>query len=657
MFRILSCLTTQHDLRLVVIAGVVCLLASLTAITLFYRARSTVGVARAVWIAAAGAATGCGIWATHFLAMLAYEPGVPVAYDIYLTTLSLLAAATITAGGLAAAVFIPGRWGAPIGGGIIGAGVACMHYLGMGALELPGHIEWDPALVAVSIVLGMVLGMAALAVAVRWQGPRALWASALLLTLAIVSHHFTAMGAVEIVPDPTRVFTALALPPASLATAIASVAVAILGMTLISAFADRRIDDQGRMLDLALNNMSQGVVMLDMNGRLVVCNERYRAMYGLSADIIKPGVTLIDMIRHRFDKGSLQRDPAQYCNELMTSMAAGETVSFVTETPDGRSIAVVNRPISGGGYWVGTHDDITERRLGERKSALLEEQEARRAVVDEAIVWFRESVERVLQTVGDSVAAMKSTATKLSATSNETTAHTAGAMDTSNDAVDSVDVAASAAHGLSKSIAEINHQLVRASDVVREAAVEAQSTNQDIAGLAQAAQKIDDVVKLIQSVAGQTNLLALNATIEAARAGTAGKGFAVVAAEVKALAVQTAKATDDIAAQIAAVQGSTRSAVRAIGSITTRMDEIQQFTGAIAAAVEQQHASTSEISNNVAAAATGAKSVASVLRRVTGAIADMHSSADTVLAASQAVEKAADSLRGSIDGFLRKVAP
>jgi methyl-accepting chemotaxis protein len=245
----------------------------------------------------------------------------------------------------------------------------------------------------------------------------------------------------------------------------------------------------------------------------------------------------------------------------------------------------------------------------------------------------------------------------LSATSNETTAHTAGAMDTSNDAVDSVDVAASAAHGLSKSIAEINHQLVRASDVVREAAVEAQSTNQDIAGLAQAAQKIDDVVKLIQSVAGQTNLLALNATIEAARAGTAGKGFAVVAAEVKALAVQTAKATDDIAAQIAAVQGSTRSAVRAIGSITTRMDEIQQFTGAIAAAVEQQHASTSEISNNVAAAATGAKSVASVLRRVTGAITDMHSSADTVLAASQAVEKAADSLRGSIDGFLRKVAP
>jgi len=656
MFRILNCLTTQHDWRLVIVAGVVCFLSSLTAITLFYRARSTAGMARAVWIAASGAATGCGIWATHFLAMLAYEPGVPLAYDIYLTTLSLLAAATVTAGGVAAAVFIPGRWGAPIGGGIIGAGVASMHYLGMEALELPGHVEWDVPLVIASIVLGMVLGMAALAVAVRWQGFRALWASALLLTLAIVSHHFTAMGAVEIIPDPTRAVAALSLSPALLAVAIASVAVAILGMSLVSAFADRRLDDQGRLLAIALNNMNQGVVMLDMTGRLVVCNDRYLAMYGLSADVIKPGITLMDMIRHRFAKGSLQRDPAEYCAELNAAMAAGKTVSFVTEAPDGRSIAVINRPIPGGNYWVGTHDDITERRSAERRNTLLEEQQARRAVIDEAIVWFRESVERVLQTVSESVAAMKSTATTLSATSRETTAYTAGAVDTSNEAVESVDVAATAAHELSKSIAEINHQLVRASDVVKAASVEARSTNHDIAGLAQAAQKIDDVVKLIQSVAGQTNLLALNATIEAARAGAAGKGFAVVASEVKALAVQTAKATDDIAAQIAAVQGSTQGAVRAIGNVTGRMGEIQQFTAAIASAVEQQHVSTSEISNNVAEAAAGAKSVASVLHRVTGAIADMHSSADTVLAASQAVEKAADSLRGSIDGFLRKVA-
>jgi NO-binding membrane sensor protein with MHYT domain len=158
LFRVLDCLTTQHDWRLVAAAGIVCFLASLTAITLFHRARSTKGRARAVWLAAAGAATGCGIWATHFLAMLAYQPGMPVAYDIDLTIVSLLAAAVITALGLAVAVFTPRRWGAPIGGAIIGGGVAAMHYLGMEALELSGHIHWDLSLVAASIVLGMVLG-------------------------------------------------------------------------------------------------------------------------------------------------------------------------------------------------------------------------------------------------------------------------------------------------------------------------------------------------------------------------------------------------------------------------------------------------------------------------------------------------------------------
>ena len=418
----------------------------------------------------------------------------------------------------------------------------------------------------------------------------------------------------------------------------------------------RGLDRKGRLLALALKHMTQGVVMFDAAGRLVVYNDQYLAMYGLPPDLVKPGVALIDIIRLRVQTGSLHRDAEEYCADLIENMANGQVVRFVNETPDGRAISVVNRPIPGGRYWVGTHDDITERRSAERKSALLGEQEARRAVIEEAIGWFRKSAEDVLKTVADSVAAIKSTATMLSATSNKTIKHAAGAVHTSNEAFGSVQTAAAAANELSASIAEINSQLARASEVVSAAALEAQSTNEDIAGLAQAAQKIDDVVKLIQSVAGQTNLLALNATIEAARAGTAGKGFAVVASEVKALAVQTAKATADIAAQIAAVQSSTQSAVGAIGSIAARMQEIRQFTAAIATSVQQQHGATSEISSNVAAAASGTKSVVAVLQDVSGAIADVHSSADTVLAASQAVEQAAASLRGSVDGFLRKVA-
>jgi len=142
---------------------------------------------------------------------------------------------------------------------------------------------------------------------------------------------------------------------------------------------------------------------------------------------------------------------------------------------------------------------------------------------------------------------MQATAGTLSATSHDTANRTAGAVITSGAAFDAVAVASTAVEELAKSIAEINRQLARATEVVRAATGEAQATNRDIAGLAQAAQKIDEVIKLIHGVAGQANLLALNATIEAARAGAAGKGFAVVASEVKALAVQAGKATDVIA--------------------------------------------------------------------------------------------------------------
>ncbi|MEI9803932.1 MAG: methyl-accepting chemotaxis protein [Pseudolabrys sp.] len=139
-----------------------------------------------------------------------------------------------------------------------------------------------------------------------------------------------------------------------------------------------------------------------------------------------------------------------------------------------------------------------------------------------------------------------------------------------------------AADELSNSIAEIGHRVSQTAEVVRVAVGEAQTTNKDIDTLAKAAQKIGDVIKLIRSIAGQTNLLALNATIEAARAGEAGRGFAVVASEVKSLAVQTAKATEDIASQILEVQNSTDKAVEAIGRIANRMQEIDGYTSAVA---------------------------------------------------------------------------
>ena len=656
MVRVLTCLTDQHDWRFVLVAGLTCFLASVTAISLYRRAGAASGYARLARIGGAGVAAGGGIWATHFLAMLAYQPGVAVAYELSLTLLSVAAAVLVTATGLAIAVLAARPWAALVGGGVIGGGVAGMHYLGMWAVELPGELQWSPDLVLASVVLGIALGAAALHVAARWSGRAGLLVGATLLVLSIVSLHFTAMGAVSIVADPARVVSPLSLPPSVLALAVGGIAVLVLCIGLMSAFVDSRLDQQGFLYSTAINNMTQGLVMFDADERVVLCNQRYIEMYGLSPEVVKPGAALIDVIRHRFETGSIARDPEEYRTEILAAMADGRTVRNVVISPDGRAIAVVNRPISGGKFWLGTHADVTERHQAEQRAASLLEREQRRAEVEEAIAAFRQSVDALLRTVAESAATTGATAKTMWNSAGETAERATSAVHTSNEASVNVSAASAAAVQLSSSIEEISRQLSQATALVGTAVTEAHATNTDIAGLTQAAQEIGEVVNLIRQIAGQTNLLALNATIEAARAGEAGKGFAVVASEVKSLAVQTANATEQIAAQIAAVQASTANAVEAIRRNAERMQEINRCTNAVAASLQQQNAATGEISQNVASAAQATRSVVEVLDAVADAVGKARGSADTVLSASEAVENAARDLRASVDAFLAKVA-
>jgi methyl-accepting chemotaxis protein len=655
MDRILTCLTTQHDWRLVVVAALICFLSSLVAINLFHQARASARSARIVWILAAGVAAGSGIWATHFIAMLAYDPGVGVAYDLEATIFSLIAAALITSAGLAVAVYAPSLWGAALGGGIVGAGVAAMHYTGMSAVELPGHIDWDPPLVAASIVVGMLLGAAAMAVAASRSDGRARLAAAALLALAIVSHHFTAMGAVEVVPDPTRAVDASSLPPSLLAVAIAAVAAAVLSMSLLGAFMDQRMREQNLRLAAAVDHMSQGLGMFDSSGRLILVNQAYLSLYGLADQNLKPGCTLHELFTARARVGTFAGDIDSYITAVMREIRAGKPVDRVLQMPDGRMVAISNRTLPGGG-WVSTHQDVTVQLCAEQERERNAAAEERRAAIDTALSGFQQRVESLLRTVDENAIAMRSTATKLFAASNKNSERAEGAVRESNKASINVDSAASAAEELSASIGEISQQLDQTNNLVGIAVKEASATNEQIGGLAQAAQKIGDVVKLIQEVAGQTNLLALNATIEAARAGDAGRGFAVVASEVKSLAVQTGKATEEISAQIAAVQASTGAAVQAIARIADRMREINQFTAAAAASVQQQSSATGEISQNVAGAVLGTKEIMTALGEVAGTATETRQSAETVLTASKAVEAAAADVRAEVEGFLRKVA-
>src|ERR1700690_1402264 len=401
-------------------------------------------------------------------------------------------------------------------------------------------------------------------------------------------------------------------------TAVLAAAVSQIAMGLTGAMLTRRQSREIEQVRTAIDSMAQGLCMFDAAERLVVCNAQYYKMYELTPADVKPGSTLSEVLAKRVAKGTFARDPQEYRKEFLTAVGLGRTIVHEVKSKGGHLLLVTNHPMKGGG-WIGTHEDITERRAAQQHRPAQDDPEDNRAVIENAISAFRERAENLLRTVADSAGEMRATPAGLLNASGHTSKRAESAVQTSNEASTNVETAAVAADELSSSIAEIGRRLNQTTEAIRVAVGEAQVTNQDIGALAQGARKIGDVTKLIRNIAGQTNLLALNATIEAARAGEAGRGFAVVASEVKSLAVQTAKATENISSQIMEVQNSTGKAVEAIGRIAHRMQEIDTYTSAVAASVQQQSAATGEISQNVTSAADGAKLIVPVLSEVAGA--------------------------------------
>jgi methyl-accepting chemotaxis protein len=279
----------------------------------------------------------------------------------------------------------------------------------------------------------------------------------------------------------------------------------------------------------------------------------------------------------------------------------------------------------------------------------------RRAAMESLANDFERSVNGIVRSVSTAAAGMQSTAQSMTATASDASARAATVGSASERSSNDVATVASSAEQLSSSVTEISRQVTQSSEIASKAVGDAERTNATVKMLSSGAEKIGEVVQLIHSIAAQTNLLALNATIEAARAGESGRGFAVVASEVKALASQTAKATEEISAQVAAMQASTSEAVVSIGAITGTIAQMSEISISISSAVEEQGAATREIARNIQSVAAGSSEISANIGGVTTAAAATGAAASDVLANARELDTQSGMLRTAVDQFLTKV--
>jgi methyl-accepting chemotaxis protein/NO-binding membrane sensor protein with MHYT domain len=650
MFYPITSAATAIDWFGLLAAAFIVLLTAVSGFKLARWAQDKSRAERPIAIALASAVAGCGIWTSHLAILAACYPGVALSFEPGFLLASLAAALALSAMGVAAGVYFPERlrWSGVAAGVAIGVTQLIAKH-SIWSIEWSG-IGWAGTVATITIAIGA----SCLAVSLSAQS-ESVWRRAAavgLFFLAVGVQHWPSVIGWDLVSNSSRLGEGIRLSRAELEGAVA-VATALMGLGLGFGPASQGL--ASNRVAAALDNLSVGMLIFDADERLLVCNEPYRKMYDVPADVVRPGQgSLTTMLTYRKANGTFREDSEAYLANLRKALATGSSTHREPTLTDGRILSVSTHPMRGGG-WVAIHENISDRRHIEEERAQLAARDERRRWIEEAIASFRSRIDKVLLTVAESGATMNETAKSLIATSARTTDSTLTALNTSHAASAEASTAALATNELTTAIEAINGQLARTGEAVTDAVKKAHLADGDTAALVSAAEKIGDVTKLIQNIARQTHLLALNASIEAARAGDAGLGFAVVASEVKSLSIQTAEATDAISSQIGAVQTSTINVVEAIRGIARQVNKINDYSSDVASSVTKQDSAAKHISQGFIGAAEGAQSALSVLTQVARDASATKDAADSVLNASAAVENAAVAIRQEIEGFLRQV--